>query len=238
MEYLIRNENNIISFDELLDYRSKEKALPPKSVIITFDDGYADNYINAFPILVRHNFKATIFLVTDYIGSPRTFDWLQLDEQPLLNHQEDNASWLPLDRQNIIDMQARGISFGSHTRTHCSLDKIEEQQARDEIENSKMCLEQILSRPVVFFSYPFNRMNEKIKGLVKEAGYEIAVAGTGANTLKSDFYKLKRIEIDRGDSPGKFARKINGAYDWLEYPISVKRLINKLRSKIRISQGT
>jgi len=68
-------------------------------------------------------------------------------------------------------------------------------------------------------------MNERVKGLVKEAGYRIAVAGTGANTLKSDFLELKRIEIQRGDSLSKFARKVNGAYDWIEYLHSSKRFM-------------
>ena len=232
MEFLSRNKNNIITLDELINYKYKGKTLPLKSVIITFDDGYADNYLNAFPILERHNFKATIFLVTDYINGKRTFNWLKSDERSLLDYQVDKAAWLPLDRQSILYMQARGMSFGAHTKTHCALDGIEEQKAIDEIENSKKRLEEILLKPVICFSYPYSRMNERVKGLVKEAGYKIAVAGRGANTLKSDFLELKRIEIQKGDSLRKFARKVNGAYDWLEYLLSGKKFMQQTLSLI------
>lgn len=233
MEFLARNKNNIITFGELVDYKNKGQTLPPKSVIITFDDGYADNYVNAFPILKRHAFKATVFLVTDSINSGRIFHWLKVDERLRSNQQQEKSSWLPLDRQCIIDMQAQGMSFGAHTRTHCALDLIEEDKAIDEIANSRKCLEDMLLKPVTCFSYPFNRMNEKIKGLVKESGYKIAVAGTGSNTLKSDFLKLKRIEIEKGDSLNKFAMKVNGAYDWIEYPFSAYIHMKRILSQIR-----
>lgn len=233
MEYLASNKNNVITFDDLVDCKEKGHTLPSKPVIITFDDGYADNYVNAFPILKQHNFKATIFLVTDFINSVSIFNWLKLDEPLRLHQQDEKASWLPLDRQSILEMQAYGISFGAHTRTHRKLDEIEEHQAIDEIVNSKKRLEEILSEPVICFSYPFNRMNEKIKGLVKEAGYKIAVADEGAVNLKSDFFKLKRIGIERGDSLNKFARKINGAYEWIEYPFSVYLHMKRILSQIR-----
>lgn len=233
MEYLARNNYNIITFDKLASYKYQGQTLPPKSVIITFDDGYVDNYANAFPILKRHDFKATVFLVTDSIDSGCIFHWLKLDERLRASQQEEKSSWLPLDKQSILDMQAQGMSFGAHTRTHCALDSIEEDKAIDEIASSRKCLEDILSKPVTYFAYPFDKVNEKIKGLVKESGYKIAVGGTGSNTLKSDFFKLKRIEIEKGDSLKKFARKVNGAYDWIEYLFSAKIFITRALSQMR-----
>jgi peptidoglycan/xylan/chitin deacetylase (PgdA/CDA1 family) len=233
MEYLARNDYNIITFDELINYKQNGKKIPSKSVIITFDDGYVDNYLNAFPILKKHNFKATIFLVTDFIGSGRIFNWLKLDERLLDNYQEEKSSWLPLNMQSILDMQAQGMSFGAHTKTHCALDLVEEDKAIDEIVNSRNYLEDVLSKPVIYFAYPFDRVNEKIKGLVKESGYKIAVGGTGNNTLKSDFFNLKRIEIEKGDSLKKYARKVNGAYDWVGYLFSVKKFIIRFLSQMR-----
>ena len=225
MGFLSRNRFNIITLDELIDYKDKSKTPPPNTIIITFDDGYADNYVNAFPILEKYNFKATFFIVTDYIDSEQVFDWLKLDKWPLLDQPENKASWLPFNQQHILDMQARGASFGSHTKTHCALNKIKEEEAIKEIENSKKWLEEILSKPIRCFSYPYGGMNERVKGLVKDAGYEIAVAGTGANTMKSDFLELRRIEIQPGDSLSKFKRKVNGAYDWLEYMLPVAKFM-------------
>jgi len=112
MEFLSRNGFNVMTLDELTDYRDKYKKLPPKSIIITFDDGYSDNYVNAFPILQRYNLKATFFIATAYINSQNIFPWLELDKRSFQHYQEDKASWLPLTRQNILDMAAHGASFG------------------------------------------------------------------------------------------------------------------------------
>lgn len=75
LDYLLRRGFNFISQAELISWLDEEKELPPYAVLVTFDDGYADNYINAFPILRERGIPATIFLSTDYIGTIQPFYW-------------------------------------------------------------------------------------------------------------------------------------------------------------------
>ena len=225
MEFLSRNGFNVMTLNELTDYRDGYNNLPLKSIVITFDDGYSDNYVNAFPILQRYNLKATFFVVTDYINSDSIFPWLNLDKGSLQHYQADKASWLPLTRQNILDMAAHGASFGAHTKTHCTLDSVEESEAIEELVDSRKCLEKILSTSVRCLSYPYGRVNNRIKNLAKEAGYRVAVAGVGSNTLRTDPFELRRITVQQQDSLAKFKRQIEGAYDWREYLQPVLKFI-------------
>jgi peptidoglycan/xylan/chitin deacetylase (PgdA/CDA1 family) len=231
MEFLSQNGFNIITLDEFINHKDKNKKMPPKSIIITFDDGYADNYINALTVLEKYNFKATFFVVTDYIDSARIFQWLRFNNKPFSQYHGNKACWLPLSRQHILDMSAHGACFGSHTMTHCALDMVEESKAIEELRGSREYLEGILSKPVSYFSYPFSRANKNVKELVRTAGYRAAVIGIGANTLSSDFLELRRIEILRQDSISKFKRKVEGAYDWYPYLLSILIFVRRILYK-------
>lgn len=220
MDFLFRRGFSTITLDEFIDCKEKNRKPPPKSIIITFDDGYADNYINAMPILEKYGFRATFLIVTDYIGGQEPFQWpgLEWDEPSLSHYQKNRESWLPLNEAMLLDMNKRGASFGSHTMTHCALNQVEKDEAIRQLEDSKKRLEGILSTPVRCFSYPFGEITEEIKGLVKAAGYRAAACSKfGGNSLESDFFELRRIVIEEQDSIYRFKNKIEGAYDWYGY---------------------
>lgn len=215
MAFLSRGEFNVITLEQFIDYRDENSKLPAKTIIITFDDGYGDNYITAFPILKKHNLKATFFVVTDYIDGDEIFWWLKLGEKSGSHYRENKQCWLPLRKQDILDMRARGACFGSHSSTHGSLSDMDEGSALKEINGSREHLEKILSKSVRCFSYPYGKVSKSVKGLVKAAGYKAAVtAKGGSNALSSDFLELRRIPIHGQDSLAKFKRKVEGAYDW------------------------
>jgi len=229
MAFLSQNGFNVITLEQFIDYRNENKKLPPKTVIITFDDGYRDNYLNAFPILEKHNFKATFFVVTDYINSDEIFHWLQLGEQSLFHFQENRQYWLPLSQQSILDMSAQGACFGSHTKTHCCLSDVDENRVMEELNGSREYLEKILLKPVRCFSYPYGGMNKSVGGLVKAGGYRAAVTTKrGGNSLKSEPLQLRRIAIYGQDSLDKFVRIVEGAYDWFEYLLPAIIFIQRL----------
>jgi peptidoglycan/xylan/chitin deacetylase (PgdA/CDA1 family) len=237
MEFLAQNGFNVITLEEFIEHKDKNFKPPPKTVLITFDDGYRDNYLNAFPVLQRYKFNATFFVVTDYIDNEIIFQWLKLGEASILHQQEHNAYWLPFSRQNIIDMNARGAGFGSHTSTHRQLGEIEGAEAEKELRYSKEQLEKILSKPVRCLSYPHGSMSKSVKDMVKAAGYRAAVTTmSGSNTLKSDFLQLRRITINGQDSLARFRRVMEGAYDWwFEYlmPVYFYLTGNILRRRAR-----
>jgi peptidoglycan/xylan/chitin deacetylase (PgdA/CDA1 family) len=143
---------------------------------LTFDDGYLDNYEHAFPLLKKYAAPATIFLVSRWLGRP-TF----------------------LSRRHIAEMSKHGIEFGSHTRTHPVLSRVSADQAKYEIEGSKMDLERLLGASVRFFAYPkgkFRDVNAEIIRGVAAAGYKAAfMAENGLVTGEEDPYELKRIGI-------------------------------------------
>ena len=229
MAFLSQNGFNVITLEQFLDYEDKNKRLPSKTVIITFDDGYRDNYLNAFPILQKYNFRATFFIVTDYIDSDKIFPWLTLEEKSLRHSQSDKQYWLPLGRQDILAMSSYGCSFGSHSKSHCRLNDIDESRAMVEIRGSKERLEEILSKPVTSFCCPYGETSWSVKNRVRAAGYRAAVSPKfGGNALNSDFFELRRIEIYGGDSLDKFERKVEGAYDWLGYLSSATGFIKRV----------
>jgi len=231
MAFLSSNGFNVITIEQLVDYKERNIQPPPKTVIITFDDGYRDNYLNALPILEKYGFKGSLFVVTDYIGSNKIFPWLEFGRKALTHSRQNRRYWLPLSREEIAEMSAHGACFGSHTKTHPYLTDLDESSAMEELVGSRECLEEMLQKPVRCFCYPFGDVNKMVRQWTEAAGYCAALTTIeeGSNTLKSDFLKLKRRQINPQDSLAKFVRKVEGAYDltvwWLPPIRFVRRLI-------------
>ena len=131
MSFFQRNHYHVLSLREAAPYIASSRFPPPRSVVITFDDGYDDNFIYAFPILKKYGFPATIFMVAGEVGKPNFLNWEQLRE-----------------------MTYHGIAIGSHTITHCYLPRESRERMREEIFNSKKILEDELGGEVVSFCYP------------------------------------------------------------------------------------
>lgn len=201
MEWLYQNKYTTISFDTLIE----DMEIPSKSIIITFDDGFKDNYTNAFPILKKYGFTATIFLTTDYIG--RTNEW----------DKKFNELIFPmLSVKEIKEMNEYGISFGAHTCSHPDLRKLTKQEAEKEIRKSKTKIEELIGKPVTTFCYPFGLFNDETKQIVKEVGFKCACSvRIGPLRVKDDVYAIRRIPIYPQDNGWKFKFKISNWYFWL-----------------------
>ncbi len=173
MKYLHDHRYHVMSLDELVTAIAQKRDLPRNSVVITFDDGYENNYTRAFPVLRQYGFPATIFLISDLVGEEGYLTWEQIRE-----------------------MQAAGLSFGSHTRRHPFLPVLDDASARDEIINSRKILEEKLGQPVLYLAYPSGGYNEKIEQITREAGYKGAVTtNRGFARLNRDVYALKRVRF-------------------------------------------
>jgi len=181
MEYLSKKGYQTISPDDLLEFVQEGKVFPKKPVLLTFDDGYKDNFTYAYPILKKYNFRATIFLVTQYIG--KKDGWSKGKEKIL--------SWEEIER-----MRKEGFSFGSHTHTHPNLLELSRDRVLSEIRDSKRILEERLGEPISFFAYPYGKFNSRIKEMVKGAGYSGAFSTLpGKNSRNEDPFLLRRILI-------------------------------------------
>lgn len=177
MRYLAENGYHTISPDQLTGYLKYGRSLPEKPVLITFDDGYHDNYINAYPILKKYGFTATIFLVTGLVGHDSRF--LTWDE--------------------VREMQKNGFTFGSHTVTHHALTKLTPEQVRSELVESSKEMERELGVRPRYFAYPTGAYNLKLAEMVRQAGYRAAFSiRYGEVDSESDLFALERIPIFHG----------------------------------------
>ena len=174
MSYLKSNGYVSITPDELYSGLNGELELPKKPVLITFDDGYADNYTNAFPILKYYGMRATIFVIPAFVG---VYDnYLTWDE--------------------IREMENGGITIESHTMHHYKLEELADDEIRSELLNSKQILEENLGHPVEFLAYPTGTYNLHIAGIAKEVGYKGAFTIKYGNVdLGSNFFALERVPI-------------------------------------------
>ena len=176
MQYLSENGYHAITPAEMVDSWEKGTELPPNPVILTFDDGYLDNYRYAFPILEKYRMKATIFLISDYVGTyPNYLTWLNAEE-----------------------MQESGlIDFESHTLSHVELTETgSREETVHQLVGSRDALEYHLKKPVRFIAYPCGSYDEEVERLTKEAGYRAAfTVNYGLASPNEQRFVLDRIPI-------------------------------------------
>lgn len=166
--------------------------IPYKSLAITFDDGFEDNYTNALSILKKYNFKATIYLV------------------PNMEKNSWEGTKKLLKNEQLLEMQKSSlIEFGSHTLSHANLLTIDNRLVANELQKSKDDIEKITLRECKAFAYPYGKFDNTTINEVKNAGYASAV------TVKRGFYKtnddkftIKRIGILGNESFFDFYLKI------------------------------
>jgi peptidoglycan/xylan/chitin deacetylase (PgdA/CDA1 family) len=189
---------------------------PTENVIgLNFDDGFRDVAVNGLPILEGLGFRATVFLPTGVIDGTSTFAWY--DEQPPL------LTW-----DEIVELDRAGtFRFEAHTVTHPNLLLLSDEDARREIEGSKLDLEDRLERPVEAFCYPAGLFGERERSLVAEAGFRVAVScEPGINLRGSDRLALRRRQIDPRDGRLDFRAKVGGGHDT---PLPLRGLYRRLR---------
>lgn len=182
MNYLYREGYTAISPDQLADYLQQGKTLPLNPVLITFDDGYADNYRVAYPILQKYHFTATIFLITDFVS-----------------HYGKYLTW-----NQVQEMSDNGLSFEDHTLSHISLPKASNEEITNQLIKSKEALEWRLGKKVEYIAYPGGEYDQRVIQLTKDAGYRAAfTVNFGRDRINSTLYTLNRVPIF-GGGPNTF----------------------------------
>ena len=201
MRYLSENGYRAASLSEVLQDQRSGTSSRRKSVVITFDDGYLDNYETAWPILKKYGLTATIFLVADRIG--KNNDWDQ--------HAEDPSTRL-MKLSEIHEMKQGGIEFGSHTLSHAALTRVDKSEAWRQIHDSRLVLTESIGMPIRFFSYPYDLVDGEVLDMVVKSGYDGAC---GTSSLPYGPFNLWRTECFGYDSMTTFKMKISGLYNHL-----------------------
>ena len=176
--------------------------LPPKTVGLSFDDGYRDVAEHALPVLAEHGFRATVFVPTGVIDGRFFFRWYE--QQPPLMTWDDIAT---LDRQGTL-------TFEAHTVSHPNLLSVDDAAAASEIADSKRELEEHLGRPVTAFCYPAGLFGERERRLAEHVGFHCAFScEPGVNLPDTDRFALRRRQIDGRDRVLDFRAKVGGGHD-------------------------
>lgn len=192
MKYLVDNGYSVISPDDLLDAWEGGKSLPAKPVVLTFDDGHKDIYQNVFPILQKYNMRATVFVVTDHMG---TQDYLTWDEARALQS------------GGFIDIE-------SHTMTYKNLATLHGDKLWNEIYGSKQAIEWSLKKPAKFIAYPQGKYSVEAEDTSKEVHYRAGfIEDYGLAKSEPNRFILTRIPVVGSNSHTllRFKLRLNGS---------------------------
>jgi len=182
LDWLARNDYQVIRLTQLQAFLEGKQALPKRSVVITFDDGYESVYRHALPVLRKYNFPATLFVYTDFIGAGDALSWAQLQE---------------LSASGLVSVQA-------HSKTHRNLieratgetDERYRQMLEQEARAPREVLERKLAGPVRHYAYPYGDANEAVLDVLGRQQYQLGVTvNPGGNAFYAQPLMLRRTMI-------------------------------------------
>ena len=195
LNWLGRRGYNVITLDDYVATRTRHELPQAKTVVITIDDAYRDNYDVAWPLLSQRNLAATLFVVTGRVE--RANDWSRNDElvaRPLV-------SWEQLDAM----VQSGRITLGAHTRTHPRLTLIDADEARTEIEGSRDDLRDRSGATPATFAFPYGLLNDELLSVTDSIGFAASCSvRPGLNRARTPSQALRRAEIKGTDSFFRF----------------------------------
>jgi peptidoglycan/xylan/chitin deacetylase (PgdA/CDA1 family) len=186
MDWLARNGYHPITFAELHSYLNGQRGLPSRPVILSFDDGYADFYTTALPILRAHDFSAVAYVVSGFVGRSGYMTAAQ-----------------------VVEADRSGIEIGAHTVDHVDLAKQSSNGLHYQLTASKASLEQLVGHPVLSLCYPSGRFNSTVAAAAENAGYRDATTTRwGSLRTLGSRYVWDRLRINGGETLDQYARDV------------------------------
>jgi peptidoglycan/xylan/chitin deacetylase (PgdA/CDA1 family) len=199
MQALRADQWRVVSLETAIFELGKPERTSTNSVCVTFDDGFRDTYMHAVPILKKLGYPAAFFLVSGFMGGVNSWE-----KDSRVGNQQVLMRW-----REAKELHDAGFELGSHTVTHPMLTQVSAAFAAEEIYNSKREIESRLDHAVRYFAYPHGRFDQRIRDLVKRAGYEAACSTlSGFANGDSDLFALRRVEIFGTDNLRTFLRKL------------------------------
>lgn len=173
MAWLANNNFTAMSLDDVLDSMTTGK-LPKRPVVVTFDDGYADNYTEAFPILKKHNLKGTFFIITDYV--------------------DQDSYYMSSDM--LKEMNQAGMEIENHTSNHLELNQLSKEDQIASINNGQTFLRNVIGVDANYLCYPVGKYDDITLDVSKELGIKAAVTTqSGISSTCNGAYELKRMRL-------------------------------------------
>ncbi len=196
MAYLAREGYTVIGLPELADYMEGKRPLPPRSVVLTLDDGYESAYTVAYPILRKYRFPATIFVYTDFVGAGSGLKWSQMKE---------------MVASGLIDIQPHSKSHSNLTRRLDGESKTDYlRRLNRELRVPADLLRKRLGVPIHSFAYPYGATDETLAKVTRREGYRLAVTVVrGGNPVFAHPFLVRRTMIYAGDGIDAFAKSLH-----------------------------
>jgi peptidoglycan/xylan/chitin deacetylase (PgdA/CDA1 family) len=213
LAWLARNGYTTCRLDDWIACVDGRARPRPRTVLITFDDGYAALAEHAFPLLLKYHFTACVFVVTERLGKTNTWDEaLGFDSHPLLS------------REQIVWWAARGIDFGAHGRTHADLTVLPPAECEREVAGSRAELAAILGDRPLAFAYPYGSVNPAVVAAARRAFAAAFTVRRGLNSVGADPHLLRRALVDPCDSLLDLALRVR--FGWSPTQL-VRRLVRQ-----------
>jgi peptidoglycan/xylan/chitin deacetylase (PgdA/CDA1 family) len=200
LAYLSAGGYRTITAAELAAALAAGGELPSRTVVLTFDDGFADFHGRAMPLLARYGFTATVFVTTG---------WVQ-DSGPLPAGQRPGRmlSW-----GQVEEAASAGIEVAAHSCLHPQLDQLPAKRLREELHASRARLEDRLGVAVPGVAYPFGYSNQRVRNVARDLGYAYGCAvGNAMAASDSDLFTLPRLTIRRATAMAKFQEAVQGRH--------------------------
>lgn len=194
-----------------------------KCVAITFDDAFVSVADNALPELASHSFHSTIFVPVDWIG--QVPGWAMKS----IEHETETApeqTEVVMSSDQLRALDGSLVALGSHSLTHRSMVEINTTEAQKEIEHSRRRLAELSGREILEFSFPYGEYDETAIAICRAAGYMAAhtIRAQGTDTTAAGLLR-GRTKVDPSDGRIEFFLKFNGAYDWMGYNVSLRKML-------------
>jgi peptidoglycan/xylan/chitin deacetylase (PgdA/CDA1 family) len=218
MEWLHINVQ-VTSLTEVVSALTKHKPLPERTVVLTFDDGFADFYSSAAPVLRKLKLPATLFVLGGLCG--KTSD----------GPGEETAGIMKgplLDWPQVVELAQQGFEFGAHSMSHPVLPDLPAEKAKHEIADSQAELRQRIGQPVDFFAYPFGRWSPAVRAVVQEHYRGACSTGAGVVQPDADPFALPRVDAHYLRRPAWFRSLFTARF--LSY-VAGRRFIRRIRNQ-------
>jgi peptidoglycan/xylan/chitin deacetylase (PgdA/CDA1 family) len=200
MRALRRRGFQAVGIDEFVDWLEGGAVLPEGAFLLTFDDGFRGVREHALPVLEKLGWPCTVFLVSDLIGGQDV--WTRQTNP-------SGQTYPLLDAREIRDMQGRGVSFHSHTRSHASLPTLGDDALAEQLQGSREALAALLGHEVGYIAYPFGHLDDRVEAATRAAGYQAAFSTQpGFNRPDVNRFRIRRIDVYGTDTPAMLLRKI------------------------------
>ncbi len=200
MRVMQRRGYRAIDIERLVDWLEGGHSLPELSFLLTFDDGFKGVREHALPVLEALGWPCVVFLVSDLVGG-----------QDVWTRQSNPSghTYPLLDASEIRDMQGRGVSFHSHTRSHASLPTLDDTALMNQLRGSRAVLAELLGHEVNYIAYPFGHIDERVETATRAAGYRAGFSTQpGFNRQDVNPFRIRRLDIYGTDTPAMLMRKI------------------------------